>query len=89
MSLPVKVQLKYWGIAALIFAAVLWLLGDVLLPFVIGSAVAYFIDPLADRLERAGLSRVAATGVITIAAILIFVLMLLLVVDYAGWYNMD
>ena len=80
MSLPVKVQLKYWGIAALIFAAVLWLLGDVLLPFVIGSAVAYFIDPLADRLERAGLSRVAATGVITIAAILIFVLMLLLVV---------
>lgn len=80
MSLPVKDQLRYWGIATLVFVVVLWALGDVLLPFVIGSAIAYFIDPVADRLERAGLSRAAATAVITICAILLAVIMALLVI---------
>lgn len=80
MALTVKEQARYWGVAAATFAAVLWLLGDVLLPFVLGGAIAYFIDPVADRLERAGLSRTAATAMITVAAVLIGVVMLLLVV---------
>ncbi|OWU79429.1 AI-2E family transporter [Phaeobacter sp. 22II1-1F12B] len=80
MSLPMNQQLKYWGIAAAVFVLLLWLLGDVLLPFVIGSAIAYMIDPMADRLERAGLSRAAATAVITIGAILTFALVTLLIV---------
>ncbi|MBK0326981.1 AI-2E family transporter [Rhodobacteraceae bacterium F11138] len=80
MALPVKEQLRYWGIALAVFAIVLWFLGDVLLPFVLGSAIAYFIDPVADRLERAGLSRVAATALITIMAVLVAVIMGLLVI---------
>lgn len=80
MTLPVKTQLRYWGIAALIFGAVLWLLGDVLLPFVLGGAIAYFIDPVADRLEKWGLSRIAATAVITVACTLVFVVMLFAVI---------
>ena len=27
-------------------------MGDVLLPFLVGGAIAYFLDPVADRLER-------------------------------------
>jgi predicted PurR-regulated permease PerM len=42
-------------------------LSGVLLPFVAGLLVAYFLDPVADRLERAGLSRALATTAITIA----------------------
>ena len=80
MALPVKTQLRYWGIATTIFVVVMWFLGDVLLPFVIGGAVAYFIDPVADRLERAGLSRAGATAVITIIAVILFVIMALLVI---------
>lgn len=80
MSLTVKEQVRYWGIAAVAFVLVLWLLGDVLLPFVIGGAIAYFIDPIADRLETLGLSRMAATGVITIASVLLFVIMIVMVV---------
>ncbi|MCE8516219.1 AI-2E family transporter [Ruegeria pomeroyi] len=80
MALPVKDQLRYWGVATVIFVAVLYLLGDVLLPFVIGGAIAYFVDPVADRLERLGLSRSAATAVITVASVLLFVLMVLMVV---------
>lgn len=80
MSLPVKDQVRYWGVAAVVFVLVLWLLGDVLLPFVIGGAIAYFIDPVADRLEEWGLSRIAATAVIAVASVLLFVIMILMVV---------
>ena len=80
MALPNKDQIRLWGIAAAVFFLVLWFLGDVLLPFIVGGAIAYFLDPIADRLERLGLSRVAATAVISLAALLLFVLMVLSVI---------
>lgn len=80
MSLTPRDQLKYWGIATAVFAVTLWFLGDVLLPFLVGGAIAYFLDPVADRLERMGLSRALATTTITLFAILVFVLLVLLVV---------
>ena len=42
------------------------LLGDIILPFVLGFAVAYLLDPLADRLEALGLPRALATATITL-----------------------
>ena len=80
MSLPVRDQVKYWGIAAAVFFAALYLLGNVMLPFLVGGAVAYFLDPVADRLERLGLSRVMAVIVISVAALLIVVLLVLAVI---------
>lgn len=80
MGLPVRDQLKYWGLTAAIFFILLWVLGDVLLPFILGAAVAYFLDPVADKLEALGASRVLATATITITAIMIFVLVALLVI---------
>jgi len=80
MALPIKDQLKYWGIASVAILVALWFMGDVLLPFILGGAIAYFLDPVADRLQRLGLSRAMATAVITVMALLIFVIMALLVV---------
>lgn len=80
MALPVRQQLKYWGIAAAVFFLVLWGLGNVILPFIVGGAVAYFLDPVADRLERVGMSRTAATAVISLVALLIFIVAALLVI---------
>lgn len=80
MALPVRVQLRYWGIAAAAFLLTLWLLGNVILPFLVGGAVAYFLDPVADRLERWGLSRAAATGAISVLAVLLFIVAALLVI---------
>ena len=80
MALPVGTQFKYWGIASGIFLILLWFLGDVILPFVLGGAIAYFLDPVADRLEALGLSRAASVTVITLIAVMIFVLMALLVI---------
>ena len=80
MALSVNQQAKYWGIAAVVFLAVLWWLGDVILPFVLGGALAYMLDPIADRLERWGLSRAMATVSIMLTALLIIVLLFLLVI---------
>jgi predicted PurR-regulated permease PerM len=80
MALPTNQQLRYWGIAAALFFVFLWFLGDVLLPFIVGGAIAYFLDPVADRLERMGLSRVAATAVISLIALLLVVLLVLAVI---------
>ena len=80
MALPVRDQVKYWGIAAAVFFLVLWVLDDVILPFVLGAAIAYFLDPVADRLERAGCSRAVAVAIITFFALLLFVILALLIV---------
>ncbi|NVK13214.1 MAG: AI-2E family transporter [Rhodobacteraceae bacterium] len=80
MALPAKQQLKYWGIAAIAFAVVMWALGNVLMPFVLGAAIAYMIDPVADRLEAWGMSRAGATAAITVGTLLIFLLLLVVVV---------
>ena len=80
MALPVRDQAKYWGVAAVVFLGILYLLGDVILPFLLGGAVAYCLDPVADRLERLGLHRIVAVIVISLVALMIFVLAALLII---------
>ena len=58
---------KAWLIGLAVFGAFLYLLSDVLLPFVAGMAVAYFLDPAADKVEKWGASRIIATVVILAA----------------------
>jgi len=73
-------QFRWWGAGFAAFIVVLWLLSGALLPFVLGAALAYLTDPLADRLERAGLSRLLATAVITAFSLGIAVLALVLII---------
>ena len=80
MALPSQKQFQYWTLATAVVVFLLWALGDVLTPFILGGAVAYCLDPIADRLEKWGLSRVMSTIVITLSAVFIFVLLFLLVV---------
>ena len=56
----------------------LYLFRTILLPFLVGMAAAYLLDPAADRLQRLGLGRGAATTVISIGFFLALVLALLL-----------
>ena len=78
--MSVNEQLRWWGAGLVLLVVLLWLLSDALLPFVLGAAIAYLTDPLADWLERHGLGRVWATVVITLASLGIVVLGILLVV---------
>ena len=75
-------QLRFWLIGAAFFIAVLYFLNSILLPFIAGMALAYLLDPLCDRLEEMGLSRLWATLVVCIVFLLIVVLPLLLLVPY-------
>ena len=65
MALPTGMQLRYWGIAAAAFLALLWVLNDAVLPFLAGAAAAYFLNPVAERLVRLGMARVWAVVLIT------------------------
>ncbi|MBE0453514.1 AI-2E family transporter [Roseovarius autotrophicus] len=80
MALPVRDQVKYWSLTAAAGLAMLWVLGDVILPFVLGAAVAYFLDPIADRLERMGLGRLWAVVVIVVLGLMAMTVLALLVV---------
>ena len=64
-------RLLFWGGGFVIFLLLVRLLNDILTPFIAGLAVAYFLDPLADKLEEKGCSRVIATLVITLGFFLI------------------
>jgi len=72
-------QAMIWAVIAVAFGITLHVLSGIMLPFVAGMAIAYFLDPVADRLEDAGLSRVAATTVISAVGLLLFILALVLV----------
>ena len=75
MRIPVQTQAKWWGIAAVLLLLTMWLLGGAVLPFILGAGVAYLLDPVADRLERAGLSRTMSVVLITGFALLVFCLL--------------
>ncbi len=77
-------QALFWLAALVAVAFFLYLFSGILLPFVAGLALAYLLDPLADRLERLGLPRVAATVVILLSVLLVFVAAILLIAPLIG-----
>jgi predicted PurR-regulated permease PerM len=80
MSRLFKRQIIFWIGAVAAFGLFLYVFSSILLPFVVGMSLAYFLDPVADRLERLGLSRMLATLVILISFIVVFVLALMIFV---------
>ncbi len=71
----------FFGLATLAgFILFLFLFRTILLPFIVGMALAYFLDPVADRLERLGLNRFMATTLILVTFIFVFVLALMIII---------
>lgn len=70
----------FWIAALLLFVAALWLLSGALMPFVAGMALAYLLDPLADRLQRMGLTRLTASLIILALFLLIIIILMLALV---------
>ncbi len=69
-------QIYFWLGALAAFFLLVYLLSPILLPFVAGSAIAYFLNPAVHRLERWHVPRSLAT----VLALLLFVLVVLLIV---------
>ncbi len=72
-------QIRFWIIVAVVLALFLYIFSEILLPFVAGMVLAYFLDPVADRLERLGLSRIMATVLILVAFLVTMVIAVIIV----------
>ena len=72
-----------WAVGLTVFLLLLYLLRGVMLPFVAGMAVAYFLDPACDWLESKGSSRTVATVSITTGFFLVAALLLVLLAPLA------
>ena len=70
----------FWLAGFAIFFLLLWLLSPILLPFVAGFAIAYFLDPLAERLIRLKVPRGLASLIVLLLFLLALVLIFLLLV---------
>jgi predicted PurR-regulated permease PerM len=79
-SIDWRQQAFFWTGAVVVFGLFLFVFSDILLPFIAGMALAYFLDPVADRLERLGFSRLWATIVILLAFVVLLVLALMIIV---------
>ncbi len=73
-------QLGYWLAALLVAAVLVYLLRGILLPFIAGIAVAYFLDPAADRFEAWRVPRGLAAAIVLIIFFLLVVVTALLMV---------
>lgn len=80
---PAQQQALAWFAITLVLALVLWLLGPVLMPFVVASVLAYALDPLVSRLQvftRGKLPRVVAVLLVQVVfVVLVLALVMLLV----------
>lgn len=66
-------QIKAWLILLAVLVFGIWVFRGILLPFIVGLALAYLLDPLADKLESWKFPRVLATTIIMTFSILLFV----------------
>jgi predicted PurR-regulated permease PerM len=79
-SAGLKRQIVFWLVFLVLFVIFLMVFSSILLPFVAGMALAYFLDPVADWFERRGLSRLMATIVILVLFVLVFALSMVIAI---------
>jgi predicted PurR-regulated permease PerM len=69
----------FWFTIAVCFLVFLFLIRSILLPFVLGIFIAYFLSPVTDKLEKLGLARALATLLVIGCFFLSFILLSLLI----------
>ncbi|GLK86397.1 AI-2E family transporter [Ancylobacter defluvii] len=77
-------QVTFWLSFLTAIVLICWLLSGVLLPFVAGLALAYFLNPVTTHLERLGVNRLVASLAAIALTLLLGILLLLLVVPIFG-----
>jgi predicted PurR-regulated permease PerM len=84
VALGLERQVAFWIAALIAVIGAIWLLHEILLPFVAGAVLAYLFNPLAYRLERLGANRLLASLAIIGVFVLSFIVLLLLIVPILG-----
>lgn len=72
-------HVMFWGVVLALVVLALFLFREILLPFVVALAIAFFLNPVADAMERKGVPRgiaaallVGVAGAAFIGAVLLF-----------------
>ena len=76
--LTLRRQLLFWCGTLIVLIGLLWLLGDVLMPFVAGMVLAYLLDPLVRAVQRLGLNRALASVLVVLIFVVVIVTALVL-----------
>jgi len=82
-----QAKLRFWIFICIFFAAVLWVLHPVLLPFLMAMAIAYFLNPAVDKLcghklpkVKRAVPRWLGAFCVLLSFVLVAVLILMLIV---------
>ena len=82
-------QIAFWAGAFVLLVGFLYMFSSILLPFAAGMVLAYFLDPVADRLEAWFGSRLVAAIVILLGFIVALVLALMVIVPILATQGAD
>lgn len=73
-------QVLFWISVAVLFGILIGLLEAIMLPFVAGLVIAYFLNPVADMLTRWGLPRALASVLIVVSVSCLLIVALIFLV---------
>ena len=82
--MTVQRQIGFWIAALVVAVLLLFVLRGILLPFVAGFALAYLLDPLADRLQKVGIGRLGSSLLILVLFVLVLIISLMILVPFAA-----
>lgn len=78
--MPLRNQVLVWLLFWAVLIGVLWVFRGILLPFVIGGALAYLLNPLVGFLERLRINRGWATFIVLLVVLSVIVWAIFLIV---------
>lgn len=81
--MTLRAHILFWAAVTALFLLLVFVLGDVLVPFVIGMAIAYLLAPVMARLSCTGMPRSAAALVILLSFFAVVVAVLGLIIPFA------
>lgn len=64
-------QIFFWLFVFTLLFVSIWILQSVLLPFVLGAAIAYLLDPFVERLDEWGVNRSLSTIIMLVTCLLV------------------
>ncbi len=75
----------FWLLVGVLSLVFIYLIRGILLPFVLGMFIAYFLHPVVDRMEKAGTPRSIGTLMILASFFLTILLLSVLIVPIIAW----
>ena len=76
MSVPARTYFTFWGMAAILLLAFVWMFKAVLTPFVLGIAIAYLLEPLVRFFVKMKMPRLISV-ILILLSFLIFVVIVI------------